>query len=97
MAKYVYPAVFIPEENGYFIDFPDFDSCYTQGNDLSDGMNMAQDVLALMLTHLEDKHQKLPTPSSISDLLLEQDTFAVYISCDTTAYRRLMANRVSLS
>lgn len=30
MAKYIYPAVFTPEGNGYFIDFPDFDACYTQ-------------------------------------------------------------------
>ena len=31
MAKYIYPAVFTPEGNGYFIDFPDFDACYKIG------------------------------------------------------------------
>ena len=90
MAKYIYPAVFTPEENGYFIIFPDFDSCYTQGNDIADGIHMAEDVLSLMLTHLEDKHQEIPKPSAINDLKTESDAFATYILCDTTIYRRLM-------
>ena len=92
MAKYIYPAVFTPEENGYFIIFPDFDSCYTQGNDIADGIHMAEDVLSLMLTHLEDKHQEIPKPSAINDMKTESDAFATYISCDTTIYRRLMNN-----
>lgn len=92
MAKYIYPAVFTPEENGYFINFPDFDSCYTQGNDIADGIRMAEDVLSLMLTHFEDKRQEIPKPSDINDLKTENDAFATYISCDTTIYRRLMNN-----
>lgn len=92
MAKYIYPAVFTPEENGYFINFPDFDSCYTQGNDIADGIHMAEDVLSLMLTHFEDKRQEIPKPSAINDLKTENDAFATYISCDTTIYRRLMNN-----
>ena len=55
MGKYVYPAVFTPEEAGkYSVYFPDIDGCYTCGDDLADGMEMAEDALALMLTHLED-------------------------------------------
>lgn len=92
MAKYIYPAVFTPEENGYFINFPDFDSCYTQGNDIADGIRMAEDVLSLMLTHFEDKRQEIPKPSAINDLKTESDAFATYISCDTAKYRRLMNN-----
>ena len=58
MAKYIYPAVFTPEGNGYFIDFPDFDACYTQGSDIADGITMAEDVLSLMLTHFEDEQRE---------------------------------------
>lgn len=92
MAKYIYPAVFTPEENGYFINFPDFESCYTQGNDIADGIHMAEDVLSLMLTHFEDRRQEIPEPSAINDLPTENGAFATYISCDTTVYRRLMNN-----
>ena len=35
MAKYVYPAIFTPEENGAFsITFPDLEGCYTCGDNL---------------------------------------------------------------
>ena len=55
MAKYIYPAVFTPEGNGYFIDFPDFDACYTQGSDIADGITMAEDVLSLMTLSVRKK------------------------------------------
>lgn len=92
MAKYIYPAVFTPKENGYFINFPDFDSCYTQGKNLEDSIHMAEDVLALMLTQFEDKHCEIPKPSAINDLIIESGAFTSYISCDTTVYRRLLNN-----
>lgn len=92
MAKYIYPAVFTPEENGYFINFPDFESCYTQGKDLADGLDMAKDVLSLMLTHFEDERHAIPDASQINDIAIENGSFATYISCDTTVYRRLMNN-----
>ena len=91
MAKYIYPAVFTPEEDGkYSINFPDISGCYTCGDDLADGMEMAQDALALMITHLEDEKREIPTASSINSLSVTEDEFATYISCDTTVYRRLM-------
>ena len=41
MAKYVYPAIFTPEENGtYSIVFPDLEGCYTCGDDLEDGIEV---------------------------------------------------------
>lgn len=93
MAKYIYPAIFTPEENGAFsIHFPDIENCFTCGNDLQDGINMAEDVLALMITHLEDRGDKIPEASAIKNLTTENDEFATYISCDTAMYRRLMNN-----
>lgn len=90
MAKYIYPAVFTPEEGKFSINFPDIDGCYTCGDDLADGMEMAQDALALMLTHFEDEKREIPAASSINSVTINNDEFATYISCDTTVYRRLM-------
>ncbi len=92
MAKYIYPAVFTPEEEKFSINFPDIEGCYTCGDSLADGMEMAEDALALMLTHLEDEKREIPAASSINSLTLSGDEFATYISCDTTVYRRLMNN-----
>ena len=57
MAKYIFPAIFTPEdEGGYSILFPDIKGCYTCGDTLEDGLNMADDALALMLVNLEDEN-----------------------------------------
>lgn len=93
MAKYIYPAIFTPETNGQFsIYFPDIENCFTCGDNLEDGINMAEDVLSLMLIQLEDKGQNIPAATPINDLSPANDSFATYISCDTTAYRRSMNN-----
>ena len=93
MAKYIYPAIFTPEEKGMFsIHFPDIDGCFTCGENLEDGLSMANDALSLMLTGMEDEKSIIPSPSAINDLHLEKDEFATLISCDTTIYRRLLNN-----
>mgnify|MGYP002622957968 CR=1 FL=1 len=93
MAKYIYPAIFHPEdEGGFSIDFPDIDGCFTCGDNLAHGMEMASDVLPLMLVELEDTKSPIPQASSINDLELEGDDFATLIACDTAKYRRLLKN-----
>ena len=55
MAKYAYPAVFTPEENGlYSVNFPDVPSCYTDGEGIADALEMANDVLCLRLYDIEE-------------------------------------------
>jgi predicted RNase H-like HicB family nuclease len=54
MAKYVYPAIFTKEKDGgYSVCFPDVESCYTDGDDMADALEMAEDVLCLMLYDME--------------------------------------------
>ena len=90
MAKYVYPAIFTPENGGYDIRFPDLTGCYTCGDDLADGLAMAADVLSLTLVQMEDEKKQIPEPSSINDLSMEE--FASLISADTIVYRRTLSN-----
>ena len=49
MARYLYPAIFEPEDGAYNVTFPDLPDCYTCGDNLADAMMMAQDVLADVL------------------------------------------------
>ena len=89
MAKYVYPAVFTPEENGgYSIVFPDLEGCYTCGENLEEGLEMAQDVLALVLYGYEKDNRKIPAPSDRGSLEVSGKEFVNYVTCDTMAYRK---------
>ena len=86
MSRYVYPAVFTPEDNGmYSVDFPDLDGCYTSGDDLADAIHMAEDVLAFTLYDLEKNHTNIPAPSE--NLEFPEGSFVNYITCDTLKYK----------
>lgn len=93
MAKYVYPAVFTPETNGYSINFPDFESCYTSAETLEDGMVMANDVLCVTLYNMEENGKVIPAASGAKDISAEGDAFVTLIACDTVEYRKLFDNR----
>lgn len=90
MAKYVYPAVFTPEENGmYSVYFPDLDGCYTCGDSLQDAIIMAEDVLAFYLYDEEAAGNRIPEPSKASDVHLEEGEFVNHIACDTIEYAKM--------
>lgn len=89
MAKYVYPAVFEPEKDGGFsIFFPDLPGCNSCGDNLADGMYMANDALALWLYHLEKEKRDIPEPSAIDAVKHKKKAFVTYVMCDTLVYRK---------
>lgn len=93
MAKYVYPAVFTPEEDGYSIRFPDFESCYTSAPMLEEGITMAEDVLCLTLYDLEENGLPIPAASDIKSVKTSGEEFVSLVACDTVEYRRFYDNK----
>ena len=81
MAKYAYPAIFTPEDDGGFsVRFPDLESCYTCGDDMFD-------------YGYEKDGRKIPCPSSKSSIPLSDNEFINFIACDTLEYRKMYNNR----
>ena len=94
MAKYVYPAVFTPEEEGkYSVFFPDLEGCYTCGDNLQDAIAMAEDVLAFYLYDEETTQNKIPEASNLSEIEKNDEEFVNYIACDTIEYAKMHNNR----
>ena len=94
MAKYVYPAVFTKEdEGGFSICFPDVDGCFTQGEDIQDGLDMASDALCLMLYHIEEEREPIPTPTDPLSIELDGNSFVSLVNCDTLEYRKFYDNK----
>lgn len=96
MAKYVYPAIFSPEDGGgYSVRFPDIANCFTDGNDLVEAMQMAEDVLCLMLYDLEQAGKAIPAASAALDVQSQtgQGEFVTLIACDTIEYRKFYDNQ----
>ena len=87
--KYVYPAVFHPEEEGGFsVFFPDIEGCFTQCDTELEAVTMAEDALNLMLWDMEEHGKPVPAPSKIANLTLQGGDFPVLIKADTLEYRK---------
>ena len=95
MAKYVYPAVFTPEDNGFVINFPDVKNCFTEADSLTEAMENANDVLCMMLYDLERRDLAIPAASSVAEVQqnLSGDEFVTLIACDTIEYRKFHENK----
>ena len=93
MARYVYPAIFTPEEKGYSVYFPDLEGCYTCGNDLQDALVMAEDILAFVLYDYEKGGRAIPLPTKREEIPLEKNEFTNYIACDTMEYAKMHNTR----
>ena len=61
----IYPAIFHEaEEGGFWVEFPDLEGCFTQGETLEETFKMAREALALSLDGLET----LPNASNFNDI-----------------------------
>ncbi|BAQ23969.1 type II toxin-antitoxin system HicB family antitoxin [Streptococcus troglodytae] len=79
-----YPAIFHKEEEGYWVEFPEFGGG-TQGEDLEEAMKNARQMLESVLASYLDEGMKLPNPSEIRKLSVE-DGFATMIQADPSPY-----------
>lgn len=92
--KYVYPAIFTPEEEGgYSVAFPDVQGCYTQGEDLAEAMFMAEDALALMLYELEDAGKPAPDATPLSEIRASGNEVVTLVKADTMEYRKMFNSK----
>ncbi|MCQ2585002.1 MAG: type II toxin-antitoxin system HicB family antitoxin [Treponema sp.] len=94
MEKYFYPAIFHKaEEGGFWVSFPDFPECLTEGDDMSQAYEMACDALGLCISDMQKEGKPLPVPSSLDMNLLEPDSYVVAIQFNMDEYRRKYNNK----
>lgn len=88
MSKYVYPAIFEPEDGMYNVSFPDIPDCYTCGNDLADAVHMAENALSGYLARAEEMKREIPSASMISAVQAGKDCIVSLVLADTEEFRR---------
>ena len=89
MTKKAYPILLIPEEKGFTVYIPDFE-INTQGEDLTDAIEMARDAIGLMGIDMEDDGKALPEASPIASAQAEAPSGAIVslVDVDFAEYRR---------
>lgn len=86
--KNTYPIILTPDEVGYVVYIPDF-NINTEGDTLTEAIEMARDAIGLMGIDMEDDHKELPLPSQLSAVTKESDADIVtLVDVDFTEYRR---------
>ncbi|MCI9606432.1 MAG: hypothetical protein HFF03_07145 [Oscillospiraceae bacterium] len=76
MAKYGYPAVFHPNEDGsYTVIFPDLPGCITEGKDLDHALHMAQDALTVWGRYAVEAGEHIAPASDPQDIPLGENEF----------------------
>jgi len=89
MKRYFYPAVFHREEqNGYWVSFPDFSECLTQGETLEEAYKMATEALGLCLDEKLRNGEAIPSADFHPDIVLGQSEFSCLIEFNQEQYRR---------
>lgn len=65
--KAAYPVIFTKVDDGYAIHVPDF-PLDTQGDTLTEAIEMARDAIGIMGIDLEDEKKPLPVPSAVESV-----------------------------
>lgn len=70
-----YPAIFYycPEEDGFYINFPDIEGAGTQGDSIEDALYMASEYLGIMASSILENGGKLPKKSNINEISIVED------------------------
>ena len=88
MNKLFYPAVFHKaEEGGFWVSFPDFPECFTEGDDITQAYEMAVEALGLALVNRKEEKEKIPAPAEIDKLDLEDGTLVI-VEFDMLEYQK---------
>ena len=85
--KNTYPIILTPDNPGFVVYVPDFD-IYTQGKDLTEAIEMAQDAIGLMGIDYEDDGKSLPAPSEPGKISKKDDDILTLVVVDFDEYRR---------
>lgn len=86
--KLVYPAVFTPciEKEGFTVIVPDLPGCVSEGNSLSDAIEMATDAASgWILGELEDGNS-IPVASDFNVITHDSESFISLLLLDIDAY-----------
>ena len=88
MEKLFYPALFHKsEEGGFWISFPDFPECFTEGDDMKQAYEMAVEALGLPLVNRKEEKEEIPDPSDL-DKIQNEDGTIVIVEFDMLEYQR---------
>lgn len=89
----VYPAIIHKEDMKYWVEFPDLDGCFSDGNSLEEALQNAEEALGLYIASLQEEMSNIPEPSDITSAKVKkaqisENIVTSYIYSDPDKYHR---------
>ena len=84
----VYPAIIHKESDGLWLEFPDLEGCFTQGDSLEELMENAEEALGGYLAVKMEYDEEVSNPSDIRDIHESSDGLKTYVSVDVNKYHK---------
>lgn len=85
--KYLFPAIFSKDSDGYNISFPDLEGAISCANNFEEALYMAKDCLELYLDDLEN----IPKPKEVHNL--NKNEILIMIEANMLEYRKRKENK----
>lgn len=92
--KLIYPAVFLQDDDGITITFPDLPGCISCASTFEEAYDMAKEAMELYLEdYLKDLFASAPKPSKLQDIKTENNECIALIELDIDEYLKSFDNR----
>ena len=78
--KIAYPAIIHEEEGAFWVEFPDLEGCFSDGNSVADAISNASDALGGYVCSLMDSDLPVPDASDIKEIVAEDGFTTMVIS-----------------
>ncbi len=91
--KNSFPIILTPADKGYMVYIPDFD-INTEGNDLTEAIEMARDAIGRIGIDMEDDGKVIPPASSANNIKHTPGEIVSLVDVDFAEYRRRNEIRV---
>ena len=85
--KTAYPAIMHEENGRCWVEFPDLEGCFSDGDTIAEAAVNAQEALGAYICSLMEREMEAPAASDIRKVTAG-DGFATLVATDTLKYRR---------
>lgn len=85
--KIAYPAIIHEEEGSFWVEFPDLEGCFSDGDSLPDAVANASDALGGYICSLMDSDLPVPEASDMKTIDAG-DGFATVVVSDPLMYKK---------
>ena len=85
--KTAYPAIVHAEDGMYWVEFPDLEGCFSEGEAMADAISNAADALGGYLCSLMDRGINAPTASDAKEIDPEGGVVTIIVT-DPLSYKR---------